>query len=445
MLLNIIRQTIIEYNLFDKGDRVLIGLSGGADSICLTYTLNLLRSELGLELFTAHLNHGIRGDEAMRDEQFAQSFSENLGIKCFTERADIPCLAKNSGKSEETIAREVRYAFFERILNKYEIDKIATAHNRNDNAETILMNLIRGGTLSALCGIPYKRGNIVRPLLNVKREQIEKYCKLNQLEFVTDSTNLTDDYTRNKIRHIFIPQIENEFNPNFIETVTSNAVLNQEENNYLKKLADEAYRKTVTDSIIDISALQEYDTAIQRRIVRNALEEHYNTSDGITSQSICDILELAKKNSGKSINIHNNTIVKNEYGKLIITNNLPITEVCFEYRISVGEMQIIDEIKKKIVVSKTNSRKTDGAVYLDPHNAEEITVRSKRTGDKFYPSGMSGSKKLKEYFIDSKIPKDKRSNIPVIEINGKIGAVGRRVDERFLFKDKGIKIEFFDI
>lgn len=445
MLLNIIRQTIIEYNLFDKGDRVLIGLSGGADSICLTYTLNLLRSELGLELFTAHLNHGIRGDEAMRDEQFAQSFSENLGIKCFIERADIPCLAKNSGKSEETIAREVRYAFFERILNKYEIDKIATAHNRNDNAETILMNLIRGGTLSALCGIPYKRGNIVRPLLNVKREQIEKYCKLNQLEFVTDSTNLTDDYTRNKIRHIFIPQIENEFNPNFIETVTSNAVLNQEENNYLKKLADEAYRKTVTDSIIDISALQEYDTAIQRRIVRNALEEHYNTSDGITSQSICDILELAKKNSGKSINIHNNTIVKNEYGKLIITNNLPITEVCFEYRISVGEMQIIDEIKKKIVVSKTNSRKTDGAVYLDPHNAEEITVRSKRTGDKFYPSGMSGSKKLKEYFIDSKIPKDKRSKIPVIEINGKIGAVGRRVDERFLFKDKGIKIEFFDI
>ena len=346
MLLNIIRQTIIEYNLFDKGDRVLIGLSGGADSICLTYALHCLSSEFELELFTAHLNHGIRGDEAIRDETFAQNFSEKLGIKCFTEHTDIPHLAKNSGKSQETTAREVRYAFFEHVLHKYEINKIATAHNRNDNAETILMNIIRGGTLPAMCGIPYKRGNIVRPLLNVKREQIEEYCKLNQLEFVTDSTNLTDDYTRNKIRHILIPQIENELNPNFIETVTNNAVFNQEENNYLKKIADEAYKKTVTDGVIDISALQAYDISIQRRIVRNALEAHYNTSDGITSRFIRDILELAEKDSGKSINIHNNTTVKNEYGKLIITNNLPITDVCFEYRISVGEMRIIDEIKR---------------------------------------------------------------------------------------------------
>lgn len=445
MILNIIRQTISEYNLFNKGERVLIGLSGGADSVCLTYALNILKEELDIELFTAHINHGIRGDEATQDEQFAIRFSEKLGLKCFVKHINIPEIAHNTGQSEETAGRQARYDFFSYISAENGIDKIATAHNKNDNAETIIMNFIRGGSLSGLCGIPYKRGSIVRPLLNVERSEIEKYCIKNNLEFVTDSTNLENDYTRNKIRHLLIPQIENEFNINFISTVTANSILIREDNKYLDKCTKEVYKRIVSNNVIDIDGLLKNDISIQRRLIRMALYNFYGTLDGVSSVFIDDILLLAGKNSGKSINIHNNTQVKNEYGKLIITNSENVDVQGFEYRLTVGKTYIIDEIKKKVVISEVCSRQKDGAIYLNNNGVNEIILRNRKNGDRFYPSGMSGSKKIKEYFINSKVPKDERNKIPIIEIDGKIAAVGQRVDEHFLFYDKGIKIEFYNI
>lgn len=445
MLLNILRQTITEYNLFNNGDKVLIGLSGGADSVALTHALMRIQDELGIELFTAHLNHGIRGKEAAQDEKFAYEFSENLGIKCFVEKTDIPKLAKKLGIGEEAAARQYRYNFFERVSKENGINKIATAHNKNDNAETILMNFMRGSSLSGLSGIPYKRGNIVRPLLNVQRADIEKYCDRHNLKFVTDSTNLKNDYTRNKIRNILIPQLENDFNPNFINTVTDNVQLIREDNDYIDRNAEIAYLKTTSGNTVDIVSLLQYDKAIQRRVIRKVLKNFYGTLDGVSAQFIQDILSLMKKDSGKSINIIHKTLVKNEYGKLIITENTADDTPYFEYRLTVGKTYLIDEIKKKAVISYADERRKDGCLYLDNKGMSEITIRNKKNGDKFYPSGMKGSKKLKEYFIDNKIPKEQRKKVPIIEIDGKIAAVGKRVDEHFLFNNRGIKIEFYDI
>ncbi len=445
MLLNILRQTITEYNLFDKGDKVLIGLSGGVDSVCLTHALSILMEELGIDIYTAHLNHGIRGIEAERDEKFAYEFSAKLGIKCFTEKTDIPELASKLSVSEETAARKYRYNFFERVLRENGINKIATAHNKNDNAETILMNFMRGSSLQGLCGIPYKRGNIVRPLLNVKREEIEQYCRNYRLAYVTDSTNLKNDYTRNKIRNILIPQLERDFNQNLISTLTDNSYLIYEDNNYLNKRSEDAYSKITDANAVDISLLFQYDKAIQRRVIMKFLTDFYGDADGISSKIINDILSLAKKQSGKSINIMRNTVMKNEYGKLFIDSNNCGDIPDYIYNLKIGETCCINEIKKNITVSECSERKNDGCLYLDNKGFTELTIRNKRSGDKFCPSGMNGSKKLKEYFINSKIPKEERKKIPVIELDEKIASVGKRVDERFLFKGKGIKIEFNDI
>ncbi|MCD8180400.1 MAG: tRNA lysidine(34) synthetase TilS [Firmicutes bacterium] len=445
MILNIIRKTITEYNLLESGDRVLVALSGGADSVCLTHALRIMSGELGIELYTAHLNHGIRGEEAVRDEKFAKEFSELLGLRCFLKSVDIPEDAKCLGVSEETAGRKARYEFFADVCGKYNINKIATAHNKNDNAETLAMNFMRGASLKGLCGIPYKRGNIIRPLLDVCREDIEKYCADNGLEYMTDSTNLTDDYTRNKIRHILLPLIQKEFNSNFISTVTDNSSIIKEDNDYLEAKSAEAYSQIVKNGTAQISELLSQDISIARRVVRYMLADVYNGLGDISSGYVNDILELAKGRSGTKIDLSDKVMVRNEYGKLIIERNFVGDTPDFEYRFSCGIGGIIKEMGKEVVISRANSRRTDGGIYLGVAPDKDIIIRNRRRGDKFYPSGMTGSKKVKEYLIDNKIPREKRGSVPIIEIDKNIAAVGSRVDRRFLFKDSGIKIEFKDL
>jgi tRNA(Ile)-lysidine synthase len=442
MILKIIKQTIAEYNLLEKGDKVLIGLSGGADSVCLTHALKSLADEIGITLYTAHLNHGIRGDEAQRDEDFAKAFSASLQITCFTEKRDIPSEARRNGVSEETAGRNARYAFFERLCEEHCINKTATAHNKNDNAETILMNFMRGSSVSGLSGIPYSRGKIIRPILNVARCDIEEYCKENHLEYVTDSTNLTQDYTRNKIRHTFIPLIQNEINTNFTATVTENARLIRDDGEYLEQTARGEYEKYVHDNSIATDALLNMNKAIGRRVVRLMLKSVYRGLNDIPSGYTEDILALAKKQSGAHIDLLGGVSAKNEYGTLIIAAHSEEAQpFCAE--IEIGTEVYLQSLNKTVAVTRTDKRKNDGAIYLAcGADTKYITVRSRKNGDKFKPCGMNGSKKVKQYFIDKKIPREKRNLIPVIEIGTGIAAVGDRVDSEFLFNDGGIRIEF---
>nr|MBR2040323.1 tRNA lysidine(34) synthetase TilS [Clostridia bacterium] len=208
MIEKIILDTVSAYSLFKKGDVVTVALSGGADSVALLYALNQLKNDLGITLKAVHLNHQIRGDEALRDESFVKDFCDSLNIELICERIDVPQFAKSNNLSLETAARKARYNLFERVNE----GAIATAHTASDNLETLLLNLARGTSLDGLCGIPVKRDYIVRPIISATREDIENYCKDNNLKFVTDSTNLTDDYTRNKIRHKIVPVLK-EINP----------------------------------------------------------------------------------------------------------------------------------------------------------------------------------------------------------------------------------------
>ena len=205
---NKIHEAIKRYNMIRRGDRILAALSGGADSVTLLHYLFIYKDILGITVEAAHVNHMLRGKEADRDELFCRSLCEDMGIKLHVKRADVRKIAKDKGLSEELCGRNIRYEFFDEIVNNSGM-KIATAHTLSDSIETMIFNLARGTGLKGLCGIPPVRKNIIRPLINCYRSDIENYCKEHNLDYVTDSTNLEDDYSRNFIRHNILPQLKN--------------------------------------------------------------------------------------------------------------------------------------------------------------------------------------------------------------------------------------------
>ena len=438
-MLKKIKNTINKQTLIEKGDRILIGLSGGADSVCLTHILHTLKDEMGIEIMTAHLNHMIRGGEAQHDAEFAAEYSKTLGIECVTKAVNIPEIARKNGISEETAGRNARYEFFNETLKEYGFNKIATAHNLNDSAETIAMNFMRGSSLSGLMGIPYKRDNIIRPLLDTSRAEIEDYCKENGLKYVTDSTNVEEIYTRNKTRHTLIPMIEKEFNPDFIKTVTRNAGIIKAEDEYISSIADEMYRETVDNGAADIEKLLGCHIAVSRRIVRRMIGGCIGVSD-ISSEFIDKILTLAWKNkSGSYINLPDGATARIEYGKLIIAKTEKTED--YKYTLPLDTDVYIKEAGVTLRAEHVTERQNDGAQYFSGIDAENLIVRNRRNGDYFYPSGMTGKKKLKDYFIDEKIPRNEREKIPVIVSGDDIVYItGRRRDRRFDFSGKGIRI-----
>lgn len=432
-MLDKVRNTIEKYELIKEGDRVLIGLSGGADSVCLTHALYSLKDELGITLYAAHMNHCLRGDAADSDERFSAEFAARLGIECVTERNDVRTYAEKNGISEETAGRELRYAFFKRVSKKYGLNKIATAHNKNDNAETILMHFMRGSGMTGLCGIPFKRGNIIRPIIEISRDEIEEYCADNGLSYVTDSTNGETVYTRNKIRLDLIPKIQSDFNSGFIQTVTKNAVLMADELDFIEKETDKVC-ENISENKIALDKLINSHAAVMRRVIMRMMKAA-GVND-IMSEYIESVIELAKKGkSGASVNLSDGITTQIQYGSLIIANakeDIPP----FEYVIPIGERVFIKELNITI-----EAEWGEGEGVFSAGEGSRIAVRNRREGDVFCPVGMDGSKKLKNYFIDEKIPRAERSKTGVLTIDNEIAwIIGKRRDRRFLTKEKGVKI-----
>jgi len=264
--------TLKKHRLIDSGDRILVALSGGADSVTLLRLLHSVSDKYGITIGAAHVNHMLR-KTADRDMHFCENLCASLGIHLDILTVDIKKAAKEEGISEELCARNARYAFFDSLG----YDKISTAHNKNDNAETILFNFMRGAQAGGLCGIPYKRGNIIRPLLDVKKEDIIGFCRDNGYEFVTDETNLKQIYTRNKIRLSLIPEIEKSFNENFVNTVTANAELISFDEEFLKNEAKKLYS----------DKLRKYHAAVNAFSADSALLQRLHGGSAKASVFIC--------------------------------------------------------------------------------------------------------------------------------------------------------------
>ncbi len=288
-MVNKIAEAVSRYGMLEKGGSVIAAVSGGADSIALLHALLSMRNELGITVFACHINHNLRGAESMRDEQFVRDFCEKNEIPLTVYSIDIKA---EKHESVEEKARKMRYECFERLCSELNA-KLATAHTASDNAETVFINILRGTGTKGLGGIPPVRGNIIRPLIRCTREDIEKYCKENGLHYVTDSTNLSDDYTRNKLRHRLIPLLQ-EFNPSLFEAVSRMTSAVYDDNALLDEIADSAKESARTENGFSCEKLAELKRPVLCRVISSVLSENGIEPSALRINECAEII-LAKK------------------------------------------------------------------------------------------------------------------------------------------------------
>lgn len=446
-----IKSLAAENKMLCKGDGVLVALSGGADSVCLLHSLLKLEKELGITVFAAHLNHMIRGKEAERDERFVTDFCRKNKVKLFKKSVDVPKLAKELGLSCEEAGRKARYNFFDEIKQKEKISKIATAHNKNDRAETVLMRIIRGTGIDGLSGIPKTReGGIIRPLLNVSREEIEAYAKENGLEYCTDSTNLKNDYTRNRIRNELIPYLKENFNPAVVDALVRFSEVAAEDAEFLNAYAKRLYKRINNPlpqkdpCVLHTESLLMVENSVKARLIRLAAAEAMKDGEfKLEQKHIKDIISLCKKTSGCGVDISAKLRVENQYGWLVFVNRTlndekkSCGEEGFCIKVRPLETFFIEEINKEIsfkIVDPKIYKKNPREVLADFDKLEgkQLMVRSRRTGDRMVCFADGGTKKIKSIFIDQKIPKGDRDKIPLLCADGEVVAViGSRVSEKY--------------
>ena len=302
MLKEEVLKTIETYNLIEKNDKIVIGVSGGPDSICLLHVLYGLKEKLGIEIVVAHVNHMLR-DVADLETEYVQKFCKKLGIECYVKKADILEISKTQKKGTEEVGRQVRYDCFDEVEKKTTSNKIATAHNSNDRAETVILNILRGSGLSGLKGIePIRDNKYIRPLINTDRQDIENYCNDNKLEPKYDKTNNENIYTRNKVRNTVIPYIKKEFNPNIIKTINRLSSLATEENEYLQAITKQEFENLLIEKteniILDLHKFNSLNLVIKRRLILYTINEVLHTTNGIEKVNIDDIIKLCKNNIG---------------------------------------------------------------------------------------------------------------------------------------------------
>lgn len=300
---NKVLETIEKYNLINDGDVIVVGVSGGPDSICLLDVLRKIQNKkIVFDIIVAHINHQIR-DDSLEDELYVKNYCKINKIKCFAKRIDVKTYANNNKMGLEEAGRILRYEFFKDVMISNNGNKIAIAHNKNDNVETMIMNQIRGCGLSGLKGIEPKRDNIIRPLIKCDRNEIEKYCMLNNLDPRIDKTNFINDCTRNKIRNIALPYISNEFNLNIIETLTRLSDLVTETDCFIKKQVKQVYKKLLISSennkiILDLKLFNNEDMFIRKQILLYTIKNLSGSINNIEKVNIEDLIKLCQNNIG---------------------------------------------------------------------------------------------------------------------------------------------------
>lgn len=437
---------IKEKKLIKYGDRVLVALSGGPDSVCLLNILYNLKELLNITLGAVHVNHLLRGIDSNQDEEYVTRLCKKMEIPIYIKRVDINNYSNKNKISSEMAGRKVRYDFFEEMMEKYSYNKIATAHNSNDQAETIMFRLIRGSGLEGLCGIKVCRDNkIIRPILCLSRTEVEEYIKKENLEARIDKTNFEKIYTRNKIRLDILPYIRENFNEDIIKTLNRTAKLLQKDNEFLENEALKAYQKYCREYdgyfVIKKEAFFNHE-ALVSRILRNALIRYSNQTYDFEMKHIYEIMELAKKNTGKIVSLPKNILVENIYGDIYIKYESSKKKI-HSNKIKLNKFDICNKklefqgffIQFAIIKNDKNiDLKEDEFIkYFEFDKIDsEIILKTREDGDKMIPLGMRGNKKLKDIFINKKIPKDLRDSIPILCFDNNIAwVVGVRTSEEY--------------
>lgn len=408
-MLNRVIETVKKYSLLEKGDSVIVALSGGADSTALLSILVSLKETYNLSVYAAHVNHNIRGDEANRDENFCKILCKKFNTELFVKSVDVPALAKQQKISEELCGRNVRYAFFEELSQKL-CAKVATAHTASDNAETLIFNIARGASLAGLSAIPPKRENIIRPLIELSREDIESYCETQRLEYVTDSTNLADDYTRNYIRHNIIPCLK-KLNPSFERTALGLSENARESADFVKKYAEKAVNDCKCDFGYNCENLLSLDSVVLKEMLFILLKNNYDvTPERKTILLLCEIIR-----NGGSVELSKQCTAVSKQGilRFVCSENLPdFKEIPLKNNMTFfydGKTYTVNEIAEKV----TNQNNLVAKKWLD----ENAVFRTRRAGDRFtYPDRMV-TKPLRKVFNEQKIPSEMRDRLLLLAVS----------------------------
>lgn len=445
-MLSRVKTTIEKYGMLRPKERVVVGVSGGADSICLLHVLLELQ-EYGTDIVVAHLDHGIRGKEAKRDSLFVKKAAESLGLKFEPGEADVPRFKKESKMTLEEAARVLRYKFLEETRKKYRADKIATAHTLDDQAETVLMRLIRGSGSRGLSGIPpVSKGVIIRPLIETPRSEVEKYLDSKGIEWIEDSTNKLRTMLRNRIRLDLLPEL-GTYNPRIKETLSRTSDLLRIEGDYIDRQAKKNFGRIfelgAPELKGDLRKFRRLHQALRLSILRLAIEGLDKSLKNITSLHLvtADEFLISGAVSGEA-GFPDEIVIAKGYDSFLLTTRSAL-ERGFSYVIGApGKWSFPEfEVDIKKVTARTLEEEREDVAYLDAGKVEfPIEVRSPRPGDRFIPLGMKGEKKLKNFFIDSKVPRYERSRTPVFTSRGEIFWIGgMRIDERFKVRRKGEK------
>ncbi len=396
-----VKRTIEKYNLLDGVASIAVGVSGGADSMCLLEILSKLKEEYGIILKVVHVNHNIRGEEALRDQNLVESYCRDKNLECLVYSVDVPALAKEMGIGEEECGRIKRYEAF----SLAGCDAIATAHSLSDSIETMIFNLIRGTGVKGLCGIPPRRENIIRPLIDCTRGEIEGYCEKNNIPYITDSTNLSDDYTRNYIRHNIISTF-GKVNENFEGAIGSAIETLRIENESMERMKNDILHFSKFGDGYKASFLRVADRTLRRRAVADILRSYMKKD--VEKRHIDLVDEAIMKNDGKV------EIAKDFYA--VVSDGI-LTFECKSAEAAEWEAEYKDGKFTTPVgtfyIEEAASTETNNAIDADKI-VGRIRMSSRCEGDAFYSKKRNNTKTLKKLFNEAKIPAEERNNIAIL-------------------------------
>ena len=414
--------------MFTAGDTVVCGLSGGADSVCLLLSMLKLKDDLNISVEALHVNHCLRGSESDADEDFCRKLCERLGVAFTAVSCDVSGYAKENALSTEEAARELRYGIFKKYSSG---KKLATAHNADDALETLILNLTRGSALKGLAGIPPVRGNIVRPLLAVSRAEIEDFLSTNKQDYVTDSTNLSDDYTRNKIRHRIIPVLK-ELNPSIISTSVNSLEGLRSEDRFIESQTNIAENKCLNGDTF--RGLNEYDEVVRRRCISRLLRSR---GIPVSHERLCECDRILV-NSGKLNLSRDLFFVSDGKSAGLQTIKSDNTDKCLYTVLSEGLNSIFDGIFIKCEIFNRENYLSNNVVnkkltfYVLDYDKiiGRAVLRNRRFGDRIQLRGRNFTSSVKK-LINEKIPPQERSTLHFIDDDQgtifaeKIGIAGR--------------------
>ena len=404
-----------KYNLIENNDTIVVGFSGGPDSVFLVEMLKKLKNFINFKIYLVHINHLLRGEDADSDENFSFEYAKKNNLEIFIKRIPVKEIAKEVGKTLEEVGREERYKFFSEIYEKVGANKIATAHNKDDQIETFLFRLIRGTSLQGLEGIKIKNNNIIRPISEIYKKDILEYLNKNEIQYKIDKTNFENEFTRNSIRLNLIPFIEERYNIKFKDKIFS-LIEEIRENNQNNSLNLSNYTDSENRIILEkIKFLSDFDK-------KNLLSLFLNQKNiEVNRNKIDEINSLIKSNGTKKIDLDKSYRVVKDYAHLYIEDKKEISIFNnTKIQLKIPSEQIFDNFKISVnIVENLDIPRKKNQYLLDALYNDIIEVRYRKDGDRIFLD-ENHSKKVKEVFIEQKIPKDMRDRLPIFLYNNKI-------------------------